>query len=166
MEAENLVREFGASRIAFANGVKTQEDWKRWEEPKNKFAFEWGSCWNNTIEYKVSDYEAEVGFFIDILGCDCNTISKDYAMFMGPKKEFFLSVRRPKEGESATPSDAITIEFMIKDIKGTVEKLKSRGVEFATEPRREEEGSPMVIAKFKTPHGINIGLWSFEPIES
>jgi hypothetical protein len=162
MESVDTFRALGLARVEFAKAARTEEDWKKWQEPQNKFAFEWGSCWNNTIEYKVSDYEAEVGFFIDVLGCDCNTISSDYAMFMGPQKEFFLSVRKPKDGESFTAPDAIAIEFMIKDMKGTVERLKSRGVRFTIEPRKESADSPMLISSFKTPHGIKVCLWSME----
>jgi predicted enzyme related to lactoylglutathione lyase len=166
MDLMTKARAYGSERIEFVKSAKTKEDWKKWQDSKNKFPFEWGSCWNKTIEYRVSDYEAEIGFFIDVLGFDCNSISDSYAMFMSPAKEFFFSVRKPKEGESSTPADAISIEFMIKNMKKTADSLKSRGVQFTLEPQQEEPGSPMYISRFKTPNGINIQLWSMEEIEN
>ena len=130
---------------------------------KNEFAFEFGSCWNQTIEYKVNDFEAEVGFFIDVLGFDCNSISEDYAMLMGPKKECFFSVRKPKENESATPADAITIEFMLADIFETAKKLSDRGIELTKEVSMDVPDYPLYDAKFQTPNGLSVRVWCFDP---
>lgn len=155
---------WGTERVDFAAQAKSKEDWARWKKTKYEFAFEWGNCWTHCIEYKVADFQAEVGFFIDVLGCDCNSISEDYAMFMGPKREFFFSVRKPKAGETPTPSDALTIEFMIRDLFKTLERLKQRGVAVSEEPRPMQEGSTLYSASFLTPNGMQVRLWSEEKV--
>lgn len=153
---------WGRERVQFATMAKTKEDWEKWAKNKNDFAFTWGPCWKQCIEYKVADFEAEVGFFIDVLGCDCNAISSDYAMFTGPQKEFSFGVRKPKAGEQPTPSDAISIEFMIQDMGKTISKLRERGIRMATEPAQHEPGSSLFRASFLTPNGMKVVLWSVE----
>ncbi len=156
-------KEFGKTRVEFAKNAKSKEDWDKWAKPENDFAFDFADCWNQCIEYKVADFQSEVGFFIDTLGCDCNSISENYAMFMGPKKEFFFAVRTAKENETTTPRDAITLEFMVKDINATMEKLRARGIQAEEEVQADEPGSPMFIASFRSPNEIKIKLWSFQP---
>lgn len=163
MNIIEVSEKLGKERIEFSKSCKSQDDWEKWESPKNDYAFEYGSCWKSTIEYRVENFEAEVGFFIDVLGTDCVTISENYAMLRGWEQEFAFSVRRPKDDETTTPKDAFVIEFMVKDMMKTAENLLSRGIHFIEEPRREAEGSPMKIASFQTPHGMKIKLWSFEP---
>lgn len=158
---ELTAREYGEKRIEFARQCKTQEDWQKWEDSTGKFAFDFGECWNHTTEYKVADMASEIGFFIDILGFDCNTISSDYVMIMSPGKEFFFSFRPANSEETVTPNDAITLEFFLKNLAQTVEVLKSRGIEFSQDYQKEEAGSPLATAKFSTPNGIPIRLWGF-----
>jgi catechol 2,3-dioxygenase-like lactoylglutathione lyase family enzyme len=158
----NQSTEYGKQRIEFANNVKQPEDWDKWEANKNPFMFDFGPCWHHTTEYRVADYAAEVGFFIDVLGFDCNTISDDYIMIMSPGREFFFSFRPCKDGESPTPSDAITIEFFLNDLKATCEKLQARGIEFTHELAPDSPGSPMLTARFTTPNKMPIRLWGME----
>lgn len=154
--------EYGQQRIEFANNVKNQEDWEKWAKNKNDFAFKFGPCWNHTTEYKVTDFASEVGFFIDVLGFDCNAIMRNYCMIQSPGGEFFFSFRPAKEDELPTPSDAMTIEFFLEDVVETAEVLKSRGVNFTQEPALEDEGSPMITAKFETPNHMPIRLWGMQ----
>ena len=61
-------RAYGKARIDIAKRAETRDDWDQlWKKPTNPFPFSWGSSWKQCIEYKVADFPAEVGFFIDIL---------------------------------------------------------------------------------------------------
>lgn len=155
---QQLSHDYGKTRLAFVKSCQSEEDWDQWAEPKHQFAFQYGPCWKNTIEYKVSDFAAEVGFFIDVLGCDCNALMEDYAMIQGPEQEFTFSFRPAKNEEAVTPKDAITIEFMVSNIDELHRELISRGIEFIQSPQEESGGQ---TAKFQTPHGITIKLWCF-----
>lgn len=154
-------QELGQKRLEFASQCKTQEDWEKWEDSTGKFPFSFGKCWNHTTEYKVDNLASEAGFFIDVLGFDCNTISESYVMIMSPGKEFFFSFRPAKEGEDVTPPDALTLEFFLEGLSDTVNELKNRGIKFSQDYTPEEEGSPLATARFETPNGIPVRLWGF-----
>lgn len=155
-------RAYGKARIDIAKRVRDQGDWyKLWKEPTNPFPFSWGSNWRQCVEYKVDDFAAEVGFFIDILGLPVNAFDPDYAMFTSPRRDFFLSIVPAFEDEYSTPPEAIRIQFMVDDIFSTVEELERRGVEFEQQPQACQEGSSLYIGYFRTPHGICVDLWGF-----
>lgn len=155
-------RAYGKARIDIARRVRDQGDWyKLWKEPTNPFPFAWGENWRQCVEYKVDDFAAEVGFFIDILGLPVNAFDPDYAMFTSPRRDFFLSIVPTFEDEYSTPPDAIRIQFMVDDIFSTVEELERRGVQFEQQPQACQEGSALFIGYFRTPHGICVDLWGF-----
>jgi len=152
-------RELGNARLAAARQAKSKEDWDRlWAEPAHPYTFKPGTCWNHCVEYKVEDFAAEVGFFIDILGFTPNAVSHEYAMFTSPSKEFFFSIVPVEQGKG-TPADAIRLQFMIADIGKVAENLEKRGIEFEEKPIPQGEGSPMYKGTFRTPHGIPVDLW-------
>jgi catechol 2,3-dioxygenase-like lactoylglutathione lyase family enzyme len=155
-------RAYGKARIDIAKRVRDQGDWyKLWKEPTNPFPFSWGDNWRQCVEYKVDDFAAEVGFFIDILGLPVNAFDPDYAMFTSPRRDFFLSIIPTFEDEYSTPPEAMRIQFMVDDIFSTVEELERRGVEFEQQPQPCQEGSSLYIGYFRTPHGICVDLWGF-----
>jgi catechol 2,3-dioxygenase-like lactoylglutathione lyase family enzyme len=155
-------RAYGKARIDIAKRVRDQGDWyKLWKEPTNPFPFSWGDNWRQCVEYKVDDFAAEVGFFIDILGLPVNAFDPDYAMFTSPRRDFFLSIVPTFEGEYSTPPEAMRIQFMVDDIFSTVEELERRGVDFEQQPQACQEGSSLYIGYFRTPHGICVDLWGF-----
>jgi catechol 2,3-dioxygenase-like lactoylglutathione lyase family enzyme len=155
-------RAYGKARIDIAKRVRDQRDWYRlWKEPSNPFPFAWGENWRQCVEYKVDDFAAEVGFYIDILGLPVNAFDPDYAMFTSPRRDFFLSIVPAFEDEYSTPPDAIRIQFMVDEIFSTVEELERRGVEFEQQPQACQEGSSLYIGYFRTPHGICVDLWGF-----
>jgi hypothetical protein len=153
-------RMLGEARIDVAKKAKTREDWERlWDEAAHPYTFEWGDCWKQCIEYKVADFAAEVGFYIDILGMPPNALSEDYAMVMSPDGAFYLSFSLGKEAESPTPPEAISIQFMLKDILKAAEELESRGIVFDEKPQPYGEGSPLYRCIFRTPNSIPVHLW-------
>ena len=155
-------RAYGKARIDIAQRAHTRADWdKLWKGPINPFPFEFGDFWNHCIEYKVDDFPAEVGFFIDVLGLPVNAFDPDYAMFTSPGREFFFAIVPAREGQSSTPPDALRIQFFVADIQSLTAELKRRGVEFVQEPQPCEPGSDLCIGSFRTPHGIAVELWGW-----
>ncbi len=156
-------RAYGKARIDIAKRAETREDWDQlWKKPTHPFPFSWGSSWKQCIEYKVADFPAEVGFFIDILGFPVNAFDPDYAMFTSPSGDFFFSVVPTRAGETATPKGAIRLQFMVQNIVDTAVELERRGVKFDQMPARVADNSAFLIGTFHTPHGIGIDLWGFD----
>ncbi|MGB3702326.1 MAG: VOC family protein [Anaerolineales bacterium] len=156
-------RAYGKARIDIAKRAVTRGDWDRlWKKSTHPFPFSWGSSWKQCIEYKVADFPAEVGFFIDILGFPVNAFDPDYAMFTSPSGDFYFSVVPTKDGESATPPEAIRLQFMVENITDTALELQRRGVKFDQMPSRVADNSAFLISSFHTPHGIGIELWGFD----
>jgi catechol 2,3-dioxygenase-like lactoylglutathione lyase family enzyme len=153
-------RAYGKARIDIARRAASREDWDQlWKRSTFPFPFSWGESWKQCIEYKVNDFAAEVGFYIDIMGFPVNAFDPDYAMFTSPKGEFYFSVVPAAEGESATPPEAIRLQFMVDDILNLAAELERRGIKFEHWPQPCVGGSSLFIGYFRTPHGICIDLW-------
>lgn len=156
-------RAYGKARIDIAQRAASRDDWDRlWKKSTYPFPFSWRDSWKQCFEYKVVDFPAEVGFFIDILGFPVNAFDPDYAMFTSPNGEFYFSVVPALEREEATPPDAIRLQFMVDQIFETAVELERRGIKFEQWPTRSSENSSLLIASFRTPNGIGIDLWGFE----
>jgi catechol 2,3-dioxygenase-like lactoylglutathione lyase family enzyme len=161
-------RAYGKARLDIAQRASGPEDWEKlWKKSAYPFPFTWGSRWKQCVEYRVDDFAAEVGFFIDILGLPVNAFDPDYAMFTSPAGDFYFSFVPVSEGELSTPSDAFRIQFMVENIQETALELERRGIPFEQWPQACEEGSSLYIGYFRTPHGMCIDLWGIvEPGES
>ena len=156
-------RAYGKARIDIAQRAATRDDWDRlWKKSTFPFPFSWDRSWKQCVEYKVTDFAAEVGFFIDILGFPVNAFDPDYAMFTSPNGEFFFSVVPAQADEESTPPDAIRLQFMVVKLIETAVELQRRGVVFEQWPAPAGENSPLQIGSFRTPHGIGIDLWGFD----
>jgi catechol 2,3-dioxygenase-like lactoylglutathione lyase family enzyme len=156
-------RAYGKARIDIARRAVTRADWDQlWKKPTHPFPFSWGSSWKQCIEYKVADFPAEVGFFIDILGFPVNAFDPDYAMFTSPGGDFFFSVVPAREGEHPTQDGAIRLQFMVENIIETARELERRGVKFDQLPAPVADNSAFMIGFFRTPNGIAIELWGFD----
>jgi catechol 2,3-dioxygenase-like lactoylglutathione lyase family enzyme len=154
------VRAYGRARIDIAKRVVTRQDWETlWKRPQHEFPFKWGKYWKQCIEYRVDDFAAEIGFFIDLLGFPVIAFDPSYAMFSSPAGDFTFAVVQTPEDSLSTPPDAIRIQFMVEDITGTVKELERRGVRFVQNPTPLSEGSSMYLAAFQSPHGILLEVW-------
>ena len=154
------VRAYGRARIDIAKRVVTRQDWETlWKQPQHEFPFKWGKYWKQCIEYRVDDFAAEIGFFIDMLGFPVIAFDPSYAMFSSPAGDFSFAVVQTPEDNLSTPADAIRIQFMVEDITATVEELERRGVRFVQSPTPLSEGSSMYLAAFQSPHGILLEVW-------
>jgi hypothetical protein len=159
------VRAIGKARLDFASHTKNQIEWeKQWKSPSNQFPFDWGESWKQCVEYRVDDFPAEVGFYIDILGFSVNALDPTYAMFTSPQAEFFISIVPTQPNEQSTSPDAIRLQFMVKDIARTTQALQQRGISFDHTPQPLHPGSTLQISTFRTPHGISIELWGRDEI--
>ena len=124
-------RELGKKRIEVSVNSSSAEDLEsNWEPPINNYFLKFGNWWKMTIEYCVSDFEAEVGFYTDILGFSVNALSPAYAMFTNSEKDFHISFTSETNGRKSTPNNAIVIEFMVDDILKHADEYKSRGIHF------------------------------------
>ncbi len=154
-------RAYGKARLDIARRAHSREDWERlWKPTMHPFAFRWGKRWKHCIEYRVEDFAAEVGFFIDVLGFPVKAFNEAYAMFTSPDEAFYLAILPADERNPATPPASLRLQFMIAGLERTVEELARRGVEFSVLPQPISPGSTMHIAVFHTPHGLPVELWS------
>jgi catechol 2,3-dioxygenase-like lactoylglutathione lyase family enzyme len=119
----------------------------------------WGQAWKHCTEYKVSDFAAEVGFFIDVLGFQVNAFNPGYAMFTSPQEEFYFAVIPALAGDQPTPCDAIRLQFMVKDALSTTRELENRGIVFDQLLQPIQPGSSLLISAFRTPNGITVEVW-------
>jgi catechol 2,3-dioxygenase-like lactoylglutathione lyase family enzyme len=155
-------RAYGKARLDIARRAKTRQDWDMlWKCSTNPFPFTWGESWKHCVEYKVDDFAAEVGFFVDILGLPVNAFDPSYAMFTSPGGDFFIGVVPTPEKTESTPNDAIRLQFMVQDIMATTKELERRGVLFEQQPEPCQPGSSLYIGYFRTPHGIPVDLWGY-----
>jgi len=153
------IRAYGKARIDVTIRAKDEQDWQKlWKQPRYGFPFDWGDSWKHCIEYKVDDFAAEVGFFIDYLGLPVAAFSPSYAMFTSPGQDFFFSFSSVQEGEQSTPPDTLRMQFRVRDIQRTVEELEERGIIFENRPDELEVKDTMKTCCFRSPHGICIEL--------
>ena len=153
------VRAVGKARIDIARRARTRQDWDSlWKRPQHGFPFHWGAHWKQCIEYRVDDFAAEVGFYIDILGLPVNAFNEYFAMFTGPQQEFYFAVTPTFEDQEPTQPDAVRIQFLVDDIFQVADELVQRGIEFEQPPQPVAEGSSYFVGYFRTPHGIPIDI--------
>jgi catechol 2,3-dioxygenase-like lactoylglutathione lyase family enzyme len=159
-------RAYGRARLEIAGRAQSQEVWDRlWKPPQNPFPFSWGEGWKHCVEYKVDDFAAEVGFYVDVLGFPVNALDPEHAMFTGPNDEFFIAIVPTLVVGQSTPPEAIRLQFMVADILATTKILETRGVTFEQQPGPCEAGSSFFTSTFRTPHGICVDLWGIVPEE-
>ena len=153
-------RAYGKARIDITRRAQSEAEFQQlWRQPVNSFPFEFSNEWKFCVEYKVDDFAAEVGFYIDILGFPVIAFSPSYAQFTDPQGDFRISVASLRDGEKSTPADTLRLQFMVKDILQLAEMLEKRGIIFERKPEPIQEGSSQAVGYFRTPHGICMDLW-------
>jgi hypothetical protein len=153
------VRAYGKARLDFTLRAKNEAEWMQgWHDALYEFPFRLSNGWRFGFEYKVDDYAAEIGFFVDQLGFPVVSFSPSYAQFTTPEQNFIFSIAHALEGEISTPPETVRLHMQVLDLEDTVQELQSRGIDFEQEPYLLESSSSMV-ASFRSPHGISIDLW-------
>ncbi len=154
------IRAYGKARIDITRRARDEAEWRAlWKEPSKPYPFSHSPDWKFNIVYKVDDFAAEIGFFIDLLGFPVWAFSPSYAQFTSPSGEFTFSVAAAQPGEQSTPDDALRLQFNVLDLSEVVTELELRGVTFDQPPTPVQEGSSACVASFRTPHGIAIDLF-------
>jgi catechol 2,3-dioxygenase-like lactoylglutathione lyase family enzyme len=154
------IRAHGKARIDLALRLNNSADWdEQWKPPSNPFPFTWGDSWKQCVEYRVDDFAAEVGFFIDVLGFHINALDRSYAMFTSPQYDFFFAIVPTSDDETPTSLDAFRLQFMVRDVNATYQELLHRGIAFELTPQPLCQNSSITITSFRTPNGISIEIW-------
>ena len=122
------------------------------------YPFRWGDCWTGNIGVAVADLEAEIGFWVDVMGFRPFVFFDETLMFRSPDNTFGMSLSRATD--EAPPSDSITVELMLENIEEAVERLRERGAEFdrMLHPVWGEENT-MRTSELTSPAGFHIILW-------
>jgi len=154
------VRAYGKARIDITLRAKGEAEWlKLWKEPSQPYPFIHGSGRKLSIDYKVDDYPAEIGFFIDVLGFPVWSFSPSNAQFTNPGRDLFFSVSAIHPGERSTPPDTLRLNLWVSDLTQAIEELERRGVLFDQPLSPPTTDAGMQTAGFRTPHGILVVLW-------
>jgi catechol 2,3-dioxygenase-like lactoylglutathione lyase family enzyme len=154
------IRAYGKARIDLAMRLNNSADWdEHWKPPSNPFPLTWGDSWKHCIEYRVDDFAAEVGFFIDVLGFSVNALDHSYAMFTSPQQDFFFAFVPTENHEAPTSPDAFRLQFMVRDINATYQELLRRGIAFELTPQPLCPASSIQITSFRTPNGVPVEIW-------
>jgi catechol 2,3-dioxygenase-like lactoylglutathione lyase family enzyme len=155
-------RAYGKARLDIARRADSREAWlDLWKPAQHTFPFRWGKYWKQCVEYRVQDFAAEVGFFIDVLGFVVNSLDTHYAQFTSPEGEFYIAVLPNLDGAPTPHIDGIRLQFMIRDLHKTVQELETRGVAFEALPQPIQPGSRLEVASFRTPNGMLVELWGY-----
>jgi len=156
----NLVRQLGEARIDIARNARTAEEWKTlWKQSQHPYPFTSENRCKQWMEYKVMDFSAEVGFFVDIMGLAIYACDTHYAMFTSPDNAFYFGVCKVGEGESPTPPEAIRLQFVEQNIFAAAIELERRGIVFEVPLGPWEKGLSLNRGSFRTPNGIWVDLW-------
>ena len=154
-------RAYGKARIDVTLRAKNEQEWQnQWREPMHDFPFATGAGWQFCFEYRVDDFAAEVGFFIDILGFPVRAFSPSYAQFISPGGEICFSVLATNEGEESTPPDSIRLYLNVHNFQQASKELIRRGIAYESIPGEELGGPDLQTGYFRSPHGVRIELWN------
>jgi hypothetical protein len=147
---------YGRRRLKALKQIKSREDWEKlWPAPGHAYPFTWGDCWKAVTEFGVSNFPAELGFYLDILGMKVNAMWDGHAMIMTPDADFAFTIHAAKR--TATE---LNLQFMLGNIAVAAAALKRRGLRFAQELKAEwGDEHPMRTCKLRTPSGMIITLW-------
>lgn len=115
-----------------------------------------GVVFRHMLEYPVTDFAAEVGFFASIFGLPSIALTHDYALFTHPEYGYCFSFR--KDAHQPLPgSIGLKMLFMTDDIDSADEHLNRTGLVPDKEIRM---GSTVQrVIHFATPSGLAIEIW-------
>lgn len=154
------IRAYGKARIDITRRASDESEWQsKWRAPLHSYPFTPGEGWQFCFEYKVDDFAAEVGFFIDVLGFEVRAFSPSYAQFTDPYNDFCFGVAATQEGEQSTDPETIRLQFNVDHILETVKTLEMRGIVFQQPPVPISGQPHLLVGYFRSPHGVCIDLF-------
>lgn len=109
-------------------------------------------------EYPVSDFDAEVGFYLHVLGFDTIALDHEYALFTTQDRELTFACRRIEDLPDRGLSGHILC-FMTRGIDALEAALQERiGANAIT----RLAGSPVqTVLRITSPAGLQIDIWEF-----
>jgi hypothetical protein len=106
-------------------------------------------------EYPVADFEAEVGFYLDVLGFTTIALDNEYALFTSPAADLTFACRRHDQARHDYTGHILC--FMTKDIESLAGALAARIPENAF---TRLAGSPVqTVIRITSPAGLQIDIW-------
>jgi predicted enzyme related to lactoylglutathione lyase len=108
-------------------------------------------------EYPVADFDAEVGFYLNVLGLSTIALDEEYALFTTPEEDLTFACRRHDQGNHTYSGHILC--FMTRDIDSFAESLEERvGANEIT----RFAGSPVqTVLRITSPAGLQIDIWEF-----
>lgn len=108
-------------------------------------------------EYPVTDFDAEVGFYLDVLGFSTIALDEEYALFTTPDEHLTFACRRHEQGSHDYSGHILC--FMTKDIESFAESLEAR---VGANTIARLVGSPVqTVLRIASPAGLQIDIWEF-----
>ncbi len=161
-ETIERLRALGSARKNAAAAIKSMEEWTQVMANRPTFPSDLGPCWQQIVEYVVDDIDAEIGFYIEVLGLTPMIMQQDHAMFCFPPGDgMCVMVRSSTADMPATQSFAL--ELMVQKLDDFVQAVQDRGATFEKQPEPEMPGSPLSQGLLRTPNGVPYRIWCFAP---
>lgn len=105
-------------------------------------------------EYPVTDFETEIGFWIEGMGFSTIALDDEYALFTSLEHDFTFACRRRTPGADLTGH---VLCFMTKDIETLAQQLEDRLPDGFVSRRA---GSPVqTVLGLRTPAGLQVDIW-------
>jgi lactoylglutathione lyase len=97
-----------------------------------------------TIILLVSDLDASVKYYEDILGLPIKTKSPDWVEFFN--RDTTLALHPAKKAKDTMKTGmGILVGFMVSDLESTAKQLQEKKVKFVKEPKNESFGKHAII---------------------
>ena len=106
----------------------------------------------------VKDMDRSVAFYRDVVGLAVQMHTPFWSSL--DAGNIILGLHPESEHSKVAPGTGCTFGFEVADIHQTAAELRSKGVKFALEPKREDFGW---LAVFVDPDGYSVQLGQTEP---
>ena len=114
-----------------------------------------GTVFRCAWEYPVRDFEAEVGFYIDVLGFTRIALDDEYALFTTADEDFTFACRR--HADASPDYSGHILCLMTKDIELIADALEARLGDGSV---TRVAGSPVqTVLRITSPAGLQIDIW-------
>lgn len=115
-----------------------------------------GTVFRCAWEYPVSDFEAEVGFHVDVLGFETIALNEEYALFTTRDRDLTFACRRHDLAHDLTGH---TLCFMTRAIATFERALRERLPDGAV--GRRSGSSVQSVLELRSPAGLLIEVWEY-----
>lgn len=106
-----------------------------------------------SVEYKVKDYAAEIGFWVQTFGVTLLSIDDEYALLTDADRTFTISI---KADYVAHDVSGFSLQWFTDNLGDTTDALDARGIAYET----YYQSSNQRFVRLQTPAGVNVEIWS------